>query len=111
MSTVTYSSNNSGGYWWLKDDDWLALEAAGWKVDWVADNPRFGTGDRWLGALAMRATREGLTLRESVEEWEEITGQNAADQGCNCCGSPHDFYDERGNSPSVASAFWIDWEE
>lgn len=31
---VEYSSNNSGGYWWLKDEHWLALEAAGWEVSW-----------------------------------------------------------------------------
>lgn len=31
---VKYSSNNSGGGWWLKDKDWLALEKAGWHVEW-----------------------------------------------------------------------------
>lgn len=31
---VTYESNNSGGGWWLKDKDWIALEAAGWFVEW-----------------------------------------------------------------------------
>jgi hypothetical protein len=31
---VKYSSNNSGGSWWLKDADWLALERAGWHVEW-----------------------------------------------------------------------------
>lgn len=31
---VEYSSNNSGGRWWLKDKDWLALEKAGWTVEW-----------------------------------------------------------------------------
>lgn len=34
-SYVEYRSNNSGGHWWLKDDDWFALEKAGWKVAWV----------------------------------------------------------------------------
>ena len=33
---VEYSSNNSGGSWWLKDEDWKALEAAGWKVVWAS---------------------------------------------------------------------------
>ena len=32
---VEYNSNNSGGHWWLTDDDWKALEAAGWKVQWA----------------------------------------------------------------------------
>ena len=31
---VEYITNNSGGSWWLSDDDWKALEAAGWKVEW-----------------------------------------------------------------------------
>ncbi len=26
---IEYSSNNSGGDWWLKDEDWFALEKAG----------------------------------------------------------------------------------
>lgn len=34
MSYVEYDSNNSGGRWWLKDEDWFALEKAGWKVGW-----------------------------------------------------------------------------
>lgn len=29
-----YRCNNSGGYWWLKDEDWKALEKAGWTVIW-----------------------------------------------------------------------------
>lgn len=31
---VEYNSNNSGGHWWLDDEDWLALEKAGWKIQW-----------------------------------------------------------------------------
>lgn len=31
---ITYSSNNSGGSWWLSDKDWKALEKAGWLVEW-----------------------------------------------------------------------------
>ena len=37
MSYVEYDSNNSGGNWWLDDNDWKALEAAGWKVDWESE--------------------------------------------------------------------------
>lgn len=32
---VEYNSNNSGGSWWLDDEDWKALEQAGWKVHWA----------------------------------------------------------------------------
>lgn len=33
---IEYESNNSGGSWWLEDEHWRALEAAGWKVLWVS---------------------------------------------------------------------------
>ncbi len=31
---VEYSSNNSGGSWWLYDKDWVKLEEAGWTIIW-----------------------------------------------------------------------------
>jgi hypothetical protein len=91
---VEYHSNNSGGFWWLEDKDWKALEAAGWEVEWYAEqnNKLFGGGDRRLGALASTAIKPGATsLREAADEWERITGQNSTDCGCACCGQPHDF--------------------
>jgi hypothetical protein len=97
MSRVEYSSNNSGGGWWLSDDDWKNLEAAGWEVEWVKDQPdgimhREGE-ERWLGALATRAYRVGLSLNMAIAEFEDITGQSADDEGCECCGQPHNFYE------------------
>ena len=100
MSTVRYSSNNSGGSWWLTDKNWLDLEAAGWKVRWIRDDTsghyaREGaSADRWLGALATSATREGLSLEDAIEEWERVTGACYGDEGCSCCGRPHDFWEE-----------------
>ena len=44
MKYVTYESNNSGGHWWLKDEDWEALEKAGWKVVW--ENLEYIYGDK-----------------------------------------------------------------
>jgi hypothetical protein len=94
---IKYSSNNSGGSWWLNDKQWLALEAAGWKVRWIKDDTsgvhaREGTIiERWLGALATTAFREGLSLEEAIEEWERVTGEGAAEEGCACCGRPHYF--------------------
>jgi hypothetical protein len=101
---VEYDSNNSGGYWWLKDEDWFALEAAGWEVRWVKDRTSehdFFSGDengRWLGALATSAVRRGLSLRDAADEWERVTGQCSTDAGCPCCGQPHNFteYDAEG---------------
>jgi hypothetical protein len=40
---VEYDSNNSGGRWWLKDEDWHALERAGWKVAWYTLEPLYNT--------------------------------------------------------------------
>lgn len=126
MAYVEYDSNNSDGDWWLKDEDWKALEAAGWKVKWhwltrdyTADKvgpdgmpvlvrkPEEGgkfswdnakEGDRWLGALAKTAYRHGLSMREAADEWQRLTGACATDAGCPCCGPPHSFteYDDDG---------------
>lgn len=92
---IRYSSNNSGGEWWLTDEDWFALEKAGWQIEWSKDQEHLGTrGERWLGALAIAATREGLSLGEAIAEWERVTGQNSNDAGCPCCGEPHYFSEE-----------------
>lgn len=86
MYDVTYFSNNSGGHWWLSDSDWKALENAGWKVNWC---------DRWLGAAATSATKEGTTMRDAIDEWESVTGQDSSELGCySCCGPPHRFDSE-----------------
>lgn len=98
---VTYSSNNSGGSWWLADEDWLALEKAGWKIEWYADREgRLVKQDRFLGALASYAVRENVaSIGEAIEEWESITGEFASALGCSCCGPPHNFtlYDDNDN--------------
>jgi hypothetical protein len=88
---VEYDSNNSGGYWWLTDQDWYNLERAGWEVNWVKNDEFFKGSERWLGALAMRATKVGLSISEARREWENITGQDSYASGCECCGPPHIF--------------------
>jgi len=92
---VEYSSNNSGGSWWLKDKDWKKLEKAGWKVEWVKNNKDMkmflDKDGRYLGALAKYASKDFKTLREAIEEWESVVGLDASDEGCNCCGPPHSF--------------------
>lgn len=91
---IRYRSNNSGGRWWLTDDHWKALEAAGWKVEWVAnEKDRLFVSDngRFLGALATEASKEFESPEEGMREFERITGQDVMDEGCNCCGAPHCF--------------------
>lgn len=93
MPMYEYSSNNSGGVWWLSDENWLALEAGGWEVDWLATLPDWGgTVDkdgRWLGALAKTARKEFPTEAMAIAEFENLAGQNYSDMGCSCCGRPH----------------------
>lgn len=93
--TLRYRSNNSGGSWWLTDENWKALERAGWTVKWKADETRDlfkpGANGRWLGALATECEKVFDTPQEGVAEWADITGQNPGDEGCNCCGNPHNF--------------------
>jgi hypothetical protein len=95
---IKYTSNNSGGDWWLSDDDWRNLADAGWRVEWIKDDPYWqengGVGDRWLGALARSAIRDGLSMAEAIAEFERVTGQDANAEGCHCCGEPHYFYEE-----------------
>lgn len=135
---VKYDSNNSGGSWWLKDDDWKKLEDAGWKVEWynkekpdpnceycegtgkitknILKNNTMGlwsTKDigkrcfrclhdengRFLGALATKASKDFSTVKDALEEFEKITGQQVSDEGCSCCGPPHsfDWEDDKSN--------------
>lgn len=106
---VKYDSNNSGGRWWLSDEDWNKLVEAGWNVHWVKpdkhgysrpfsayDNPLapcvfHGDDARWLGGLAMSAAKRFDDINDAIAEFELVTGQDAGDVGCNCCGPPHNF--------------------
>lgn len=92
---VEYSSNNSGGRWWLTDQNWRDLEAAGWNVKWAANEKggflKADKEGRWLGALAMEASRDGVSLGTAIREWERVTRLNANALGCSCCGTPHNF--------------------
>lgn len=100
---VKYDSSNSGGRWWLKDGDWFALEKAGWIVSWEKDG-------RFLGALARSAKREGMKLRDAVDEWEEVTGKSSTSSGCPCCGQPHYFTEYDENDKEVASGPYTSYE-
>lgn len=112
---ITYESNNSGGGWWLKDEDWKALEKAGWKVKWFKDQEasplQNKRSDRWLGALAEEATKEFDSIREAIQEFEKITGQDVSDEGCNCCGAPHNFIwkDDKGYFHSCSGQSCLDY--
>lgn len=84
---IEYSENNSGGYFRLKEEHYKALESAGWSVDWKVD-----TTLKSLGRQAYRATRETLSENMAKAEWAALTGFDPDDEGCSCCGQPHNFY-------------------
>jgi len=122
---VEYSTNNSGGSWWLKDRHWKALSDAGWNVQWggrkffcgskyssIDSRPAYLTvecggechghapyltydeaalGKRYMGAVATEASKTFPNARSAIDGFEQLTGMNAADEGCNCCGPPHSF--------------------
>ena len=101
---IEYVSNNSGGDWWLKDLDWLALEESGWCVHWVRDVPEKGRflgkspDGKFLGANATSACKdfeanfEYLAEEYAALDWESSVAQNSLEEGCSCCGRPHSFY-------------------
>lgn len=78
---VQYSTNNSGGYYWLSKKDWLALESAGWIVD---------KNDIFMGVYH-KAYRQARSIHHAVTEFANVTGQDPHAEGCNCCGQPHYF--------------------
>ena len=95
LTEYVYESNNSGGYWWLSDEEWGQLEQHGWTVEWFKDSTffsdRMDDQDRWLGALAKQASKKFTSMDEAKTEFAWATGQNPSDQGCWCCGRPHRF--------------------
>lgn len=97
---VKYISNNSGGDWWLKDEDWYNLEKSGWNVHWFKNETnQYMSADkdgRWLRALAKYAEKEFDSPSDAMKEFEKITSQKVSDEGCNCCGAPHSFEWEGG---------------
>ena len=61
----------------------------------LADTNHDQYGDdppRFLGALATGAWKEFPSIEYAIEEFEDLTGQAANAEGCNCCGQPHSFW-------------------
>ena len=117
---VEYTTNNSGGGWWLSDADWQALETSGWKIQWgrldwcskyrlkeenicpelgacpghgrVESFEQVGEKNRFLGAAAVSATLDNVrSIEEAKRSWENSIWRSSDDEGCECCGPPHYF--------------------
>jgi hypothetical protein len=97
---VEYSSNNSGGSWWVSDRQWFDLESAGWQVAWFAGDTGYPTSAAgyYLGGLASDAKRTGVTLEEAMAEWQWITALDPCAIPCFSSAPPHSFaeYDADG---------------
>lgn len=87
---IRYSTNNSGGDYWLKKKDWAALRKAGWTVEPLPKN-QIGDLLSRLGCTYHNAHKNFRTVRAALLEFEKLTGQKVSDEGCPCCGPPHSF--------------------
>lgn len=102
MVLVEYETNNYGGNWCLKDEDWFNLQKAGWEIglrgiydkkkdEFIDTYKAFDGKTRWLGAIATNARKEFNSVEEALREFELITKATITDEGCGCCGAPHSF--------------------
>lgn len=83
MVTVEFTHTNNGGYYWLKDSDWDALENAGWTVV----NRKLGNGYGFP-----RATIVAESVAAATALWAETLPHfDPNDEGCTCCSSPFRF--------------------
>lgn len=93
MQTVTLDQNNSGGYFWLSDEQFDALLADGWYVAEDSGQWRLNSyGKRAQNLkLDVPVEREDHAVTIAKIEFERITGEQADAIGCTCCGPPFDF--------------------
>ena len=87
---VKLDQNNSGGSFWLNDQQFDALLADGWVV---ADQRREATYGRAAQNLAIDIPVKDPQTAVTVAkiEFGRVTGFDPDDEGCNCCGQPFYF--------------------
>ena len=104
MKEYTFSENNSGGSWWLKEKDYLALFKEGWKYkesDWDKkqgyDTKPFlsESGDTVPYGWRHNLVGKFSSIRDAVESFERATGRDFFEEGCNCCGAPFYIYGDK----------------
>lgn len=86
---IEFSENNSGGSFWLSEENYQALKDIGWEGEGIVP------GERYAGRTL---TRTGVSRRVALAEFEDATGWSPYEEGCDCCGQPFNFYeyDENG---------------
>lgn len=105
MPTYSLNNNNSGGSFWIGRKECDALREAGWFTPERTEDSfvPFGSPDSYMGTGCTYEELHDLrvekaTMREAIEEFEHITGQDFFALGCTCCGAPFSMYevDENG---------------
>ena len=91
MAYIEFSENNSGGSFWLNEKHYSDLIAAGWVGEGIVT-------DRYEGR---RLRKEGVSRRVALAEFQAITGEDPAEEGCECCGPPYIFYEYDDNGKMV----------
>ena len=92
---VEYTSTFSDGKWWMSDNDWYILARSGWNIRWYRSQlfykNRVDYNGKYDGVLASKAVKMFNSLREGIEEWEELLGYDSSEKACDCCSPPHKF--------------------
>jgi hypothetical protein len=108
--TIEYDSNNSGGTWWLDDKDWAILSTNGWVVvpvssSYIGKNNAYALNssgipmftrninkmETFLGTKATTAFKRFYSVEDAEQEFELLLGKDPEEEGCSCCGRPHNF--------------------
>jgi hypothetical protein len=86
---VELNQNNSGGYWWLSDEQVDALLADGWFID-GSNTYRMREGKRALNlSIDLPVTTGAVEI--AMIEFQRVTGEDPNAIGCTCCGPPFHF--------------------
>lgn len=110
---IEYHSNNSGGVDWLTHEDWEKLRQSGWKLFghgdfhftdghntvnengmplWESETDKPNSRSFGKVDLGIRyAFKRFDSIQEAIREFEKLTKQDVTEEGCNCCGPPHEF--------------------
>jgi hypothetical protein len=86
---VGMDENNSGGYYWLGEDDYKDLIDKGWTRG--VEKYGYGGTETRVAHKTFEAASEDHAIELAKSEFEVVTGQRADAIGCTCCGRPFYF--------------------
>lgn len=101
MPKYTLDENNSGGRWWLTQEDYVKLFEAGWVYERPEPRPEgppfhmdydkpFLSSNKDDTPYGYRKHTSFVadSMKDAVESFEKATGHDFFAEGCNCCGAP-----------------------